>query len=139
MRTIIGCFVLLCTLAAPALVVACSCEPPPSPKDALNGSSAVFAGKVTAIAAAGDSHHAVKFEITSSWKGTKGKTVTVVTHKDGATCGYGFAKVKSYLVYASQVKDKDKTVLKTNICTRTRLLADATEDLKALGNAQRAK
>ena len=139
MRTIIGCFAMMTIIAAPALVFACSCAPPPSAKDALQSSSAVFAGKVTAIAAAGKFHRAVTFEIASTWKGTKGKTVTVVTHKDGATCGYGFAKGKSYLVYASQVKEQGKMVLKTNICTRTRLLADAKQDLAELGKSQPEK
>ena len=118
-----------------AEVFACSCAPPPPPKEALAASSAVFTGKVVAVEDVGDFQRSVTIEVASSWKGVKAKTVTVKTAKDSAACGYGFEKGKSYLVYAREVKEGEAKVLSTNLCSRTRTLAEAKEDLAALGDA----
>jgi hypothetical protein len=117
-----------------AQLYACSCIAPPPPKEALAAASAVFSGKVTAIEAAGDHEKAVTIEIKSTWKGVeKKKEVVVYTADNGATCGYGFEKGKSYLVYASLMKRGDDKVLGTNICTRTAALDAAAKDIKELG------
>jgi hypothetical protein len=54
-------------------------------------------------------------------------------------CGYNFARAQQYLVYAivgprSGAKD---TYLVTSLCSRTRGLATASEDLAFLGAGQK--
>jgi hypothetical protein len=118
-----------------AHVYACSCIAPPPPKEALAAASAVFSGKVTAVAAAGDHEKAVTIEIKATWKGVeKKKEVVVYTANDGAACGFGFEKGKSYLVYANLLKRGDDKVLSTSICTRTAGLEAAAKDVKELGD-----
>jgi hypothetical protein len=116
---------------------ACSCAPPPPPKQALEQSAAVFSGKVTAIRQEGFTKH-VTFEVTSAWKGAPGAKVTIQTAADGATCGYGFKVGDKFLVYCYQ-NPQDKRILATNICTRTKPLAEAAEDLKDLGPGEKPK
>jgi len=120
-------------IAQTATVRACTCAPPPPPKKALKKSAAVFSGTVTSIKQVG-SHNLVTLQIKRTWKGTKGKTVTVKTHTSSAACGYQFRKGTAYLVYCFQPpKNKKTKQLQTNICTRTKPLARAKEDLKELG------
>jgi hypothetical protein len=117
-----------------AQLYACSCIAPPPPKDALKTASAVFSGKVTAIVDAGDHEKAVTIEIKTKWKGVeKAKEVVVYTANNGAACGFGFEKGKSYLVYANMLKRGEDKVLGTNLCTRTAALDAAAKDIKELG------
>jgi hypothetical protein len=124
----------LLAMAVSSSAWACSCAPPPPPKQSLAKSAAVFAGKVTAVKRDGFQVR-VTFEISKTWKGTKGKTVEVTTASSGAACGYAFKKGSSYLVYcyAPKVEGKKATMLSTNICSRTKTLASAKADLKDLG------
>jgi hypothetical protein len=126
------CFLFAMAVSTPAW--SCSCIVPPPPKQALKGSAAVFAGKVTAVKRDGLQVR-VTIEVSKTWKGTKGKTVEVTTASSGAACGYGFKKGTSYLVYcyAAGKKGAKPMPLSTNICTRTRTLAAAKDDLKELG------
>lgn len=57
------------------------------------------------------------------------QTVTIRTSGSSASCGFGFQTGNSYLVDAGAV-DSD---LRTGLCGRTNLLANAQEDLAALG------
>lgn len=132
---------LLSSVAAMALAgigvaQACSCAPPPGPKKALEQAAAVFSGKVTKIEEAGDGELAITLQTATTWKAAEAKEVVLYTANNGAACGYGFEKGKSYLVYAHSLKRGEEKVLGTNICTRTALLADAKEDLKELGEGK---
>jgi hypothetical protein len=114
---------------------ACSCKEPPPPKEALKNSSAVFSGKVTAVAAAGEYEKAVTIEITASWKGVEtAKEVVVYTPNNDGECGYRFEKGKSYLIYATLLRRGEEKALSTHICTRTKALEKAVEDIKELGD-----
>ena len=63
-----------------------------------------------------------------------GSAATIVIRGDGATCGHSFTVGEMWLVYASE----ENGALATHKCTRTRLLAEAGEDVKYLdGIAQR--
>jgi hypothetical protein len=133
MRILSGaCFLFAAAVATPAW--SCSCIAPPPPKTALEKSAAVFAGKVTAIERQGLKYR-VTFEISRTWKGTRGKTIDVTTATSGAACGFGFKKGSSYLVYcyAPDKNAKKPVLLGTNICTRTKSHASAKADLKDLG------
>ena len=115
-------------------VWACSCAPPPPPKKSLAVSAAVFAGKVKTIERNGRLLK-VTLEISRTWKGTKGKTVVVTTAASGAACGFGFKKGSSYLVYCYKPRGKGAkpVALVVSLCSRTRPLERAKEDLKELG------
>lgn len=125
---------LLCCLSAPRPAAACSCAPPPPPKEAMEKAKAVFAGKVTGVVDR-DGRKTVTLDVSRSWKGAGVKKVVVTTASSGAACGYGFSTKgdAEYLVYAF---DDGAGGLSTNICTRTKPLAGAEEDLKELGPAE---
>lgn len=127
------CLSLLGFNIAPAL--ACRCIPPPSAKIALKKSAAVFAGKVVSIESNVDSQRSrfniVKFQVSKNWKGGVAKTIVVTTPGHSAACGVRFDRGQSYLVYA--YSSKDQKGLLTNICTRTKLLAQAKQDVAELG------
>jgi len=132
-------FVKIACLLLVGLVVrsaaACSCAPPPPPKQALEAAVAVFSGKVVEIKP-GDQPFAPKqvtFEVNRSFKGVDGGRVSVTTAADSAMCGYAFQQGKSYLVYCYG----EKKSLSTNICTRTRNIETAGEDLKELGEGKK--
>lgn len=117
-----------------AVVSACSCAIPPPPLKALNMSDAVFAGKIIDL-------DPITFSVSSVWKGAEYETIILLS--DATTCGFNFAENKEYLVYAhkpgrSRVSNPLITgeKLTTNICTRTKLLADANEDLQELGEGK---
>ncbi len=124
-------------LACSTVSYACSCLPPPPPKESLEASSAVFSGKVLKIEDAGEFERAVTLEVKGIWKGVAGKTVTIRTASNGAICGYSFVKGKSYLVYAREIKrgegEEAEKLLMTGLCSRTTPLEAAEEDLKELG------
>ena len=123
----------LLLVRAPAL--ACSCVFP-SVDAAREGAAALFEGRVldvTDLMADGGAEVAVRevrLAVVRSWKGLdKDEQVTLHTNAQGSMCGYAFAKGASYLVYAEQ----DGAQLSVSACSRTRPLADAGEDLIALG------
>jgi len=118
-----------------AIVNACSCVQPAPPKESLEQSTAVFAGKVididvpSGIIVSSADPVKVTFEVSKIWKGPDYETLVLTTARDGASCGYGFKENEEYIVYAYGEENK----LSTGICSRTRLLANAQEDLQDLG------
>ena len=68
----------------------------------------------------------VEFDTVVPFRGLQGSNVTVLTAGSGPACGYGFKPGERYLVYAN----RKGTELVTGICSRTRPLADAAEDLQ---------
>lgn len=123
----------------PSVTYACSCVVPAEPLEALESSSAVFTGKVvdkkepkgTIISSADPVK--VTFEVDSSWKGIKGNKVTLSTALSSASCGFEFVEGESYIVYAYANDEDDSGKLEASLCSRTKLLASASEDLKELG------
>ena len=111
-----------------AVAGACSCAEPPPPRVALERAMAVFTGKVVRIEKAEVERRAT-VEVEKNFKGAGGKTVVVNTGLGGGDCGYGFKEGQRYLIYAHG----EPNALSTNICTRTRHIDDAEQDLKELG------
>lgn len=72
----------------------------------------------------------VDFTAVVAFRGIQASTVSVLTAGSGPTCGYEFKQGERYMVYATRTTDG--TGLVTGICSRTRLLADAGEDLRFL-------
>lgn len=131
-------FIALLTVR-PSVTYACSCVVPAEPLEALKSNSAVFTGKVVdkkepkgTIISSADSVK-VTFEVDSSWKGVKGNKVTLSTALSSASCGFEFVEGESYIVYAYANDEDDSGKLEASLCSRTKLLASASEDLKELG------
>jgi len=133
-------FILPSTLLALVFTVnhtafACSCVPPPEPKKALEGSVAVFSGKVTKVEIDEKKFRKeVTIEVQTVWKGAEKKTLVVGTASQGSLCGYSFKKGESYLLYCYGKKS-----LSTNICSRTKLLSKAGDDIKELGDGKKVE
>ncbi len=118
-----------------AVVSACSCAQPAPPQESLEQSTAVFAGRVididipSRIVVSSADPVKVTFEVSKIWKGPDYETIVLTTARDGASCGYEFKENEEYIVYAYG----EENTLSTGICGRTRLLANAKEDLQDLG------
>ncbi len=131
---------LLLFLANPADVLACKCVEPGRPLEEMAKFHAVFAGKVVSIEHTFDpdggavspwDHSTIGFEVSTVWKGDVARDMEVVTQPTGGACGYPFEVDVSYVVYASGSAAGDD--LSASICSRTGPLAQAGEDLSALG------
>lgn len=122
---------LILGLAMSNAALACSCAPLGPPEKARDAADAVFSGKVLAVRP-GTSGLEVDIRVEGTWKGVPCETVVVRTASDSAMCGYSFEEGKSYLIYAHRQQD----ALSTNLCTRTRPIDEAGEDLAALGDPQ---
>ena len=73
----------------------------------------------------------VTLTVKQGWKGLEpawATTITVSTCASGACCGYGFQEKEGYLVYA----DGEGKSLSVSLCSRTRPLANADEDIAVL-------
>lgn len=84
---------------------------------------AAFAGRVESLEPQEGSVK-VTFQVVRSWKGPRGKTLSVTT--PAGACGFGFEPGKGYLVYTAGSKD----ALTTNVCAPN-------TDIAAAGNAVR--
>ncbi len=122
-------------LTASQPVQACKCVLP-TVQSAREDASALFEGRVLAITDLGVDASATNGELKATlavvrtWKGLdRDERIDVFTNGSGAACGYTFAKDVSYLVYAREHEGR----LYVSACSRTRPLADASEDLQALG------
>ena len=115
--------------------LACTCLPLKSVAQEVGIRSAVFSGKVIEIkrhdrTAELFERVEVIFEVDKSWKGVDKRIVSVFTSSGSASCGYGFKKGRTYLVYAGGSLQRRLT---TGICSRTKRLNKAREDLRVLG------
>jgi hypothetical protein len=117
-------------LAKPA--AACSCIQQRPACQAFWDPGAVFVGTVTSIGPAEKDVDApfqsrrVRFEIVEPLRGVATSVVDVFTGMGGGDCGYRFVVGQRYLVYAYEAGGAR---LAAGICSRTRPLSAATEDL----------
>jgi hypothetical protein len=132
----------LATLALMGLVEAanaCSCGREPLPCVAFSGASAVFVGKVLDAEQQKEAKNedgiksvydvgAIRFEVVESFSGPIGERVVIRSGTGGGDCGYWFKRGEMYLVYAFGKAEQ----FSTSICTRTRLVREAEEDLAFL-------
>lgn len=137
MRTFFSALFTLVLVLGARQAAACSCAPVVAPDKALVQAAAVFLGKAVKVESpssqpiGGEVH--VKFQVDRFWKGVASRDVVVGTWSNGAMCGYGFQEGENYLVYA-HIDSQGR--LQTSLCSRTRLEADADEDLSVLGEGQ---
>lgn len=127
---------------------ACTCAEAQTPTEGLESSDAVFMGEVISLGA-GDLNPGddvplggAKFGIKESWKGISGNSTVIygfgATEGGGmlveTSCDVTFERGDSYLVYANREKEEGDEILYTDICTATKPLSDAEEDLRVLGS-----
>jgi hypothetical protein len=143
-RLLLGLTVLTALmLAFPGEAFACSCVSSGPPCQNAFHVDAIFAGTVSRISVLPDDGpplrpgearipRAVRVEFASveGFRGIPSSPVSVVTAGSGPACGYEFRQGGRYLVYASRTADGRG--FETSICSRTRSVADAGEDLRFL-------
>ncbi|MBX7172398.1 MAG: hypothetical protein K1X72_15635, partial [Pyrinomonadaceae bacterium] len=122
----------------PVSAIACSCFSGGPPCQSFGNTDAVFSGKVESVSefTMTDKNNprfqfvrkSIKFTVTESFRGVKENSVEIITGRGGGDCGYPFETGKEYLVYANENKETGK--LGTGICTRTRPIEKAEEDLQ---------
>jgi hypothetical protein len=127
---------------------ACSCAGSSDVAAAYRDADAVFAGKMVRggvedpLPKDGTMVGGIEFRVDEAWKGVSGESAVVYGQdtmyygelEEGKTytsssCAYPFQKGERYLVYASRYEDG----FWVEGCGRTTSLADAGEDLRALG------
>jgi hypothetical protein len=103
----------------------------------------VFSGRVVQIedikSGTGDLYNPskkVRFAVIDAFRGITGETVELHTGSGGGDCGFAFELNESYLVYAG---NNNEGKLSTSICTRTRTLAKAAEDIEYILGLPNAK
>jgi hypothetical protein len=115
----------------PDCAYACSCMVPRPVERELADSSAVFSGEVIDVEKR-PQVSTVTFRVSKLWKGKQQETRTVSTPSSDAACGYPFKERREYLVYAHGKEES----LKDNVCGRTKLLSEASADLRVLGDGE---
>ena len=127
---------LILFLVAPPAAFACDCGYAGAPCQAFARTPYIFSGKVTKISTiaikmpGGDEYQnrLIAFDVERAYRGLDGKTRTeIVTGYGGGDCGYSFQEGEKYLVYAFSHPATGK--LYAGICSRTRRLAEAGNDL----------
>ena len=108
----------------PESATACSCAGPGAPCAEAWRADAVFVGQVVSISATVGRR--VEVAVIEPFRGFQLSQVTLETGYGGGDCGYPFEMGQSYLVYANRTGEGHLT---TSICSRTRPVRDAAEDL----------
>lgn len=133
MRHLLRAFVALASCLYASSADACSCISSGPPCQNLFQSEAVFAGTVTGIQPLEPpverfvfDRRVVAFKVERAVRGIQGHTVDVRTGQGGGDCGFNFKIGERYVVYAYRHPDGSPG---TGICSRTRLVTEAAEDL----------
>jgi len=124
---------LLFALFFPAICYPCTCVFPTF-EEQWEAATAVFRGKVTQIEPNDEGHLRIELEVLRNWKGPEDKTIQVLSAENTAMCGYPFETHKEYLVFAT-----GKEKLQVCLCSRTKQIADAAEDLEQLKKKEEKK
>lgn len=120
----------------PVRPMRCTCSPSMGPPTKIGERGAVFRGVVVArrdTILNGRHWRIITLHTGSSWNRnvTADSVVELVTGGGGGDCGYGFLLHQEYLVYAGA--SDFLRPLTTSICTRTRPISAAAEDLASIG------
>lgn len=126
---------LTVAVLTPRALLACTCVQQ-TVEQQLFGAAYAFAGLVTDVDQSGN-YVVATVQVYRVWKGELSATVRVRTHVHGPTCGFNepgrrFERGELMLLYA-YAPDAPGGDIHTNLCSRSRLLADAAEDLAVLG------
>lgn len=146
------CVILFASLfLVPLSAQACSCLSSGLPCEAYWKTSAVFSGEVADVSNFPTKYFKykdgtigysfppkrVRFDVDEIFKGISLKKIEIKTGSGGGDCGYNFAKGQKYLVYA--YRDPKTGDLTASICSRTRPLDKAAEDIEYFHSLQTAK
>jgi len=113
----------------------CSCVPPLPPEEEYARVDAVLKGTVFDISLTTPPDYLdVQVIVSGYWKGTVVPLMHVYTPLDEASCGFEFEIGTEYLIYAFDSTEPCCPTVVTGICTRTRVLSSAQEDLDYLGD-----
>jgi 5-hydroxyisourate hydrolase-like protein (transthyretin family) len=142
MRHLIAASVLLILTVNADPASACSCALSGPPCQNYFQVDAVFIGTVrtiTEVEAPPDPmpfrRRLVTFTVERALRGLEGTSAGVTTGMGGGDCGYAFRAGERYLVYAYKAQDGQ---LHTGICSRTRPIAEAADDLRFIDGARTA-
>lgn len=137
---VLGVLTILTIILAADRAHACSCMGGIPLCETVWKTDVVFSGEVLDISPVPNPHgegfqphRRVRFRVLQGWRGETEPTVELTTGAGGGDCGYNFEKGVAYLVFAHSRGG----ALTTGICSRTRRLADAAEDLEYLKTAMR--
>jgi hypothetical protein len=123
---------------------ACSCAKAPTPCRAYEQAEAVFIGtpkEVSRIESkdeirnSGRAYRIFRFSVDQAFRVVNNSQVSVVTGQGAGDCGYDFKIGEQYLVYA--YRDSQK-MLSTSICSRTKPVRIADEDLEYIHGLSKA-
>jgi hypothetical protein len=128
-RCLLAGIVSALAVAVPESVRACSCAQV-SVETAAAEASALFEGRVISIRPDTQGVVRIRATVVRKWRGAETETVDLLTASSGARCGYGFRESQSYLIYAHSQPSGD---LGVSLCSRTRPIEEAGEDLAFLG------
>jgi hypothetical protein len=143
LSALIAAFAVL--FALPQTCFACSCLAPPPPAEAAADAAAVFQGEVIKVeqvrGSTGAAHRRVTLRVSTVWKGNVTAETLAYTANDSAACGIDFQQGTEYVIYASVANGTEfsgtpANSLVTGLCDRTRPVAEAADDLAALGPGQ---
>ena len=115
------------SLETPSAVKSWKCRVPPV-NEAYENSKAVFVGEVTKIIKDGDVK-TFTFKVEKYWKGATSREIAINV-RETARYQAWFEEGEKYLVYA-RGSEKDEKLWEAR-CSRTKSLADASEDIKEL-------
>jgi len=113
---------------------ACSCPTPGPPSQELAESEVVFVGEVVRTIHFQPPPNsltdpiAIEFAVNTVWKGPLYETMFIAPSR-GTSCEFRFVDGEKYIVYSPS----KETTPEVNLCSRTRLVAEAQDDLKELG------
>lgn len=123
----------------------------PTPSKMLQGARVVFVGKALSIIDPGMPTDGlsfrvinlvrpvtVRFAVERVFRGKKVREVEVMTQTGGLEWGYEFTVGQTYLVYAQGSETAEKALV-IGGCGRTRLVAEAEEDVRFLNRLGKAK
>lgn len=130
---------LICLAPLAQQAFCCSCVRQPEPLVALGRADAVFSGAVVAVRDphAGEATYSsidpllYSIAVNEVWKGDVGDTTVITTARESCSCGFPFQIGRTYIVYAYLPRTGDAD-WSTHLCTRTRDIERAGEDLEAL-------
>lgn len=103
----------------------------PEVKTAYANSDAVFAGDVLSVNKRGN-EKIIELRVKKYWKGVKNKRVKISVYETARYQAW-FETGKSYLVFARKAADGN---LHDGRCSGTKLLSEASKDIKELGRAK---
>jgi hypothetical protein len=124
-----GAAIVIAACVAPRVARACSCAPPRPPLEAQQAAAVVFEGRTFNVAREGGQNR-FSFEVLRVWKGELPANVQIWSASQSASCGRAYESGLPYLVYAHELPGG---LLGDGLCSRTRPVSNAAEDLELLG------